>query len=126
MTVQRPTHAQMKEVVAELGMHMSDARVQEFLDVMQGTLDAYDVVDSLPDYLPPVLYPRTSGYRPTAEENPMKFHRPTVAFDEETGEFKSAPPLPQQVLQKSMNILEKKIPEICFYNRFTTRSERND
>ncbi|MEM6941110.1 MAG: amidase [Pseudomonadota bacterium] len=71
MTVQRPTLAQMKDVVAELGMHMSDARVQEFLDVMQGTLDAYDVVDALPDYLPPVLYPRTSGYRPTAEENPM-------------------------------------------------------
>ncbi len=71
MTVQRPTHAQMKAVVAELGMNMSDARVQEFLDVMQPTLDAYDVVDSLPDYLPPVLYPRTSGYRPTAEENPM-------------------------------------------------------
>lgn len=71
MTVQRPTLAQMKDVVSELGMHMSDARVQEFLDVMQGTLDAYDVVDALPDYLPPVLYPRTSGYRPTAEENPM-------------------------------------------------------
>ena len=71
MTVQRPTLNQMKDVVAELGMSMSDARVQEFLDVMQGTLDAYDVVDSLPDFLPPVLYPRTSGYRPTAEENPM-------------------------------------------------------
>ncbi|SDH92844.1 amidase [Lutimaribacter saemankumensis] len=71
MTVQRPTHAQMKEIVAELGMHMSDARIQEFLDVMQGTLDAYDIVDSLPDYLPPVLYPRTSGHRPTPDENPM-------------------------------------------------------
>ncbi|MDX5403814.1 MAG: ATP-binding cassette domain-containing protein, partial [Rhodobacterales bacterium] len=71
MTVQRPTHAQMKAIVEELGMHMSDARVQEFLDVMQGTLDAYDIVDALPDYLPPVLYPRTSGYRPTADENPM-------------------------------------------------------
>lgn len=71
MTVQRPTLSQMKEVVTELGMSMSDARVQEFLDVMQGTLDAYDVVDALPDYLPPVLYPRTSGYRPTPEENPM-------------------------------------------------------
>jgi amidase len=71
MTVQRPTLNQMKDVVAELGMSMSDARIQEFLDVMQGTLDAYDVVDSLPDYLPPVLYPRTSGYRPTPEENPM-------------------------------------------------------
>lgn len=71
MTVQRPTHAQMKTIVEELGMHMSDARLQEFMDVMQGTLDAYDIVDALPDYLPPVLYPRTSGYRPTAEENPM-------------------------------------------------------
>ena len=71
MTVQRPTHSQMKAIVAELGMNMSDARIQEFLDVMQGTLDAYDVVDALPDYLPPVLYPRTSGHRPTADENPM-------------------------------------------------------
>ncbi|MFD1508658.1 amidase [Lacimonas salitolerans] len=71
MTVQRPTHSQMKDIVSELGMNMSDARVQEFLDVMQGTLDAYDIVDSLPDYLPPVLYPRTSGHRPTTEENPM-------------------------------------------------------
>ena len=71
MPAQRPTHAQLKEIVAELGMHMSDARLQEFLTVMQGTLDAYDVVDALPDYLPPVLYPRTAGYRPTPEENPL-------------------------------------------------------
>ena len=71
MTVQRPTFSQMKDVISELGMSMSDVRLQEFLDVMQGTLDAYDIVDGLPDYLPPVLYPRTSGYRPTAEENPL-------------------------------------------------------
>ena len=71
MTAQRPTHAQLREIVAELGMHMSDARIQEFLEVMQGTLDAYDVVDALPDYLPPVLYPRTAGHRPSPEENPL-------------------------------------------------------
>ena len=71
MTVQRPTHAQLKEIVGELGMNMSDARVQEFLDVMQGTLDAYDVVDAMPDHLPPVLYPRTAGHRPSPEENPL-------------------------------------------------------
>ena len=71
MTAQRPTLAQLKEIVRELGMSMSDARVQEFLDVMQGTLDAYDVVDAMPDYLPPVLYPRTAGYRPSPEENPL-------------------------------------------------------
>ena len=71
MTAQRPTHTQLKAIVGELGMHMSDARVQEFLDVMQGTLAAYDVVDALPDHLPPVLYPRTAGHRPTPEENPL-------------------------------------------------------
>ena len=71
MTAQRPTHAQLKEIVGELGMHMSDARIQEFLDVMQGTLDAYDVVDAMPDHLPPVLYPRTAGHRPAPEENPL-------------------------------------------------------
>ena len=71
MTAQRPTHAQLKEIVGELGMHMSDARIQEFLDVMQGTLDAYDVVDAMPDHLPPVLYPRTAGHRPSPEENPL-------------------------------------------------------
>ena len=71
MTAQRPTHSQLKEIVEELGMHMSDQRIQEFLDVMQGTLDAYDVVDALPDYLPPVLYPRTAGSRPNEQENPL-------------------------------------------------------
>ena len=71
MTAQRPTHAQLKEIVQELGMSLSDDRVREFLDVMQGTLDAYDVVDAMPDYLPPVLYPRTAGYRPSPEENPL-------------------------------------------------------
>ena len=35
MTVQRPTHAQLRDIVEELGMHMTDARIQEFLDVMQ-------------------------------------------------------------------------------------------
>ena len=71
MSVQRPTHVQLGKIVAELGMHMSDARIQEFLDVMQGTLEAYDVVDAMPDYLPPVLYPRTAGRRPSPRENPL-------------------------------------------------------
>ena len=71
MTVQRPTHSQLKRIASELGMHMSDARVGDFLEVMQGTLAAYDVVDAMPDNLPPVLYPRTTGQRPSPEENPF-------------------------------------------------------
>ena len=71
MTVRRPTIAQLKEITLELGMQLSDEQIKEFLENMQGSLDAYDLVDGMPDYLPPVLYPRTSGSRPTDEENPL-------------------------------------------------------
>jgi amidase len=71
MTVQRPTHAQLKEIVTEFGMHMSDERIAEFLAIMNETIAAYDVVDAMPDYLPSVDYPRTAGYRPGPEENPL-------------------------------------------------------
>ncbi len=65
MTVQRPTHAQLREIVEDFGMHMSDQRISEFMAVMNDTIGAYDVVDAMPHYLPPVDYPRTSVYRPT-------------------------------------------------------------
>ncbi len=71
MTVKRPTHAQLKEIVTDFGMHMSDERVAQFLALMEDTIKAYDVVDAMPDYLPEVDYPRTAGYRPSEEENPL-------------------------------------------------------
>ena len=39
--------------------------------MLEGTFQAYDRVNELPDYLPPVRYPRTPGYRPGANENPL-------------------------------------------------------
>ncbi len=70
-TVKRPTLDQMKEIVSSLHMSMSDREVSEYLDVMEGTMQAYDRVAQLPDYLPPVRYPRTPGYRPGAAENKL-------------------------------------------------------
>ncbi len=71
MTVKRPTHAQLKSIVEGFGMHMSDERIGEFLAIINETCKAYDVVDAMPDYLPPVDYPRTSGLRPAEDENPL-------------------------------------------------------
>jgi amidase len=71
MSVRRPTHGQLKSIVNGFGMNMSDQRIAEFLDVMEGTLQAYDAVDAMPDNLPTVDYPRTAGYRPSPEENPL-------------------------------------------------------
>lgn len=68
-TVKRPSLEQMKEIVSSLHMSMSDAEVAEYLEVLEGTFQAYDRVQQLPDNLPPVRYPRTPGYRPGAAEN---------------------------------------------------------
>lgn len=71
MTVKRPTLQQMRTIVEDFGMHMSDERIQEFLTLMEPNMQSYDLIDAEPDYLPPVDYPRTAGYRPSADENPM-------------------------------------------------------
>lgn len=70
-TVKRPSLEQMKEIVSSLHMSMSDAEVAEYIEVLEGTFQAYDRVQQLPDNLPPVRYPRTPGYRPGAADNPL-------------------------------------------------------
>ena len=69
--VKRPTLEQLKHIVGKLHMSMSDREIGEYLDVLEGTMQAYDRVDQLPDYLPEVRYPRTPGTRPSAAENPL-------------------------------------------------------
>jgi amidase len=71
MTVRRPTLENMRAVAKSLSFNLSDEDLRFFLEDMQGALDDYDIVDALPDFLPEVKYPRTLGYRPSAEENPL-------------------------------------------------------
>jgi amidase len=71
MTVKRPTLSQLGDIVAGFGMTLSDDKLARFLALMEGTFQAYDQVDALPDNLPPVDYPRTPGYRPPPSENPL-------------------------------------------------------
>ena len=70
-TVRRPTLEQMHDIVESLHLSMSQGEVAEYMDVLEGTFQAYDRVNQLPDYLPPVRYPRTPGFRPGANENPL-------------------------------------------------------
>jgi len=69
MAVKRPTLAQLHEVSRDLGMTLSDEDARSFLGLMEGSFAAYDAVDAMPDYVPPVKYPRTPGYRPEGAEN---------------------------------------------------------
>ncbi len=69
MTVKRATLPQLLEIAEELGMDLTPERGAEFLALMQGNFDAYEVLEQMPDYKPEVKYPRTPGYRPEGEEN---------------------------------------------------------
>jgi amidase len=71
MAVQLPTAAQLEGVADSLGISLTPADVASFQGLMKGYVEAYNLVDRLPDPLPRVTYPRTPGYRPTGDENPL-------------------------------------------------------
>ena len=69
MAVQLPTPQQIREAADEMGLDLTDADVESYMGLFQGHVDAYNVVDAMPDNLPLVKYPRTPGYQPRGEEN---------------------------------------------------------
>ncbi len=71
MSIRRPTTEQMREVISSLHMTMSESETQEYMALMEGSFQAYDRIDALPDNIPEVAYPRTPGSRPAAQDNPM-------------------------------------------------------
>ncbi len=71
MPVARPTLEQMTDIVDSLGMSLEPERVAEFMSHMAGSFAAYDLVESLPDFVPEVKYPRTPGRFPSPAENPL-------------------------------------------------------
>ena len=42
---------------------MADERAATYNMLLQPNFDAYDLIDSLPDFVPKVTYPPTPGYR---------------------------------------------------------------
>jgi amidase len=68
-TVKAPTLDQLRDVAIDLGMSFSEADLAAHLAAMGPNIEAYNIVDRMPDELPEVRYPRTPGRRPTGEEN---------------------------------------------------------
>ncbi len=69
MPVSLPTPDQLKRIAEKMNLSLTEADVASFLALMKPSIDGYNVVDQLPDNLPPVKYPRTPGYRPQPAEN---------------------------------------------------------
>ncbi|TPW31566.1 amidase [Martelella alba] len=69
MSITRPTPADVVELASQLYMKMSLEEATAYQSLMGGMLDAYDVIDALPNPTPPVTYPRTPGAKPSPDEN---------------------------------------------------------
>jgi amidase len=69
-TVKTPTLAQLGEVAAELGLSFSQTDLAAHLEALRPSFEGYNILDRMPDELPPVAYPRRPGRRPAPEENP--------------------------------------------------------
>ena len=70
MPVSVPTPRQLKQIAEEMGLSLTDADIESFIALMRPSIEGYNVVDQMPDNLPPVKYPRTPGVRPAPEDNP--------------------------------------------------------
>ncbi|MEM0978597.1 MAG: amidase [Pseudomonadota bacterium] len=71
MTVKRPTLSQMRDMAGRFGMSLTDGELQEYSEIMEPYIQAYDRLDATPDNLPSVRYPRSPGHFPDFSENPL-------------------------------------------------------
>ena len=69
MAVQNPTSEQIWDAAEEVGLALTEDHVKSDLGLIKSNIDAYNGVDSMPNYLPAVKYPRTPGSFPDPSEN---------------------------------------------------------
>ncbi len=67
--IKRPSSDQIETIAGSLGITLSPEERGTYLRLMERFWPAFDTVDSLPQELPAVRYPRAPGYRPSAAEN---------------------------------------------------------
>ena len=65
-----PTMNQLAEIAAGFGLDMSQEDLSNQREAMRGAIANLRHIDDMPEERPPVVYPRTSGYRPHPDENP--------------------------------------------------------
>lgn len=70
--VKLPSKAQIAKISQQLGYDLVNAEIQEYRDAIAQSLQAtYQRLSEIPDPKLPVKYPRTPGYRPVGEDNPL-------------------------------------------------------
>lgn len=69
--VRPPSTAEIQSMAEQFGMHLTPSEAAMYSEFIAPIVKDYDRIDELNDPIPLVKYPRTPGYEPTKEENPL-------------------------------------------------------
>jgi len=70
MALVRPSLSSIKGAADRLGITLSESEAKSYLGMVDDVLAGYEVLETVPEQLPEVKYPRSAGERPPADENP--------------------------------------------------------
>ena len=65
-----PSSREVADLAREFEIELSAEEADRYAKMIGGAVHAYRRIEELPERKPPVKYPRSPGYRPSAEENP--------------------------------------------------------
>src|SRR5919205_496722 len=74
MPARPPTIEQLKKIANDYNLGLSEAELETYHGLVETVVTTdYQQIDQLPEIeAPPVKYPRSSGYQPAPEENPLR------------------------------------------------------
>ena len=71
MIVKSPTRDELADIADSYALHLTEQDLESFQGLMDGMIASYASLDELTEPTLPVTYPRTPGYRPQPEDNPL-------------------------------------------------------
>ena len=71
MPVRQPTIDELARIAGAYGLTLTREDLESFSGLIAPLLESYARLDQLPEPTLPVKYPRSPGYRPGPEDNPL-------------------------------------------------------
>jgi len=72
MTIRRPSRENLKDIGERYHLHLTEAELESYYDVVCGVMGSYDLLDQIPDPVRPLTEAvRQVGARPEPEDDPL-------------------------------------------------------
>ena len=72
MTIRRPSRENLKDISERHHLHLTEAELETYYDIVGGVMESYDALDQIPDPVRPLTEAiRQVGARPEPEDDPL-------------------------------------------------------